>query len=79
MGRRRVELRDNDLVVLGGYEYDAAVLRSIADPENRLLWAFIKSEGGQTVQPVCFDETRVIWLTDNDLERTREEVQDLCS
>ncbi len=76
--QRRLVVREDDIIVLGGYEFSAAVLKAVLDPDRRLLWAFVKAEGGHAVQPVAYDETRVLWLSEEDLERTRDEVRDLC-
>jgi len=66
---RRIVVRKTDVLVINGYEVDAAVLQSIVDCEKRLLWAFKRSEDGLNIQPVAYSEERCIWLTDEDLER----------
>ncbi len=65
---RRIVVRRDDVLVVGGLELDGEVLRSIVDPTRRLLWCFVRSDQGD-VQPIALDETRVIWLTDGDLVR----------
>ena len=72
--RRIVVRRDDVLVLPSGFEVDASTLSDITKPDKRLLWAFVKSEDGTAIQPVCYDETRVIWLTDEDLVRQNSEV-----
>ncbi len=57
----------NDVVVYGGVEIPADVLAVIVHPTARVLWAFIQEQG--RVQPVAYDESRVIWLTSEDLTR----------
>jgi len=57
----------NDVVVYGGVEIPADVLAVIVHPTARVLWAF-KEEFGR-IQPIAFDESRVIWLTEEDLTR----------
>ena len=65
--RRRIVVRKDDVLIVNGMELDGEVLRSIVDPDKRLLWAFVR-EGGDT-RPVAYAEDRVIWLTDEDLVR----------
>jgi hypothetical protein len=33
------------------------------------LWAFVRSEDGESIQPLAISEERVVWLTDDDLAR----------
>ncbi len=56
-----------DVVVYGDVEIPADVLAVIVHPRARVLWAFIQEFG--RIQPVAYDETRVIWLTEEDLTR----------
>jgi hypothetical protein len=76
--QRRVAISEDDIIVFGGYELSASVLKSIIEPDRRLLWAFVKAEGDRAIQPVAYGEDRILWLLPEDLERTRDEVQDLC-
>ena len=68
---RRVRVDRGDILVLGGYEISADVLRDIVVPadDRRLLWAFVRKRDRREVQPICFSEDRVIWLQDEDLVR----------
>lgn len=66
-GRRHIVVRKSDVIVIGGFEIDGEVLRTIVNPDARTLWAFIKKD--DKVQPVAYDEQRVIWLEETDLER----------
>ena len=75
---RRLIVRDGDVLVLGGWELPVTVLRAVIEPSCRLLWAFVKSEQGSAIQPVAYDEERVIWLEEGDIERAPDEVRDLC-
>jgi len=75
--RRKVYVRDDDVLVLGEYEISAAILKQVMKPDARVLWAFIASENGDAVQPVPYDETRVLWLEDNDLDRSQDEMKDM--
>jgi hypothetical protein len=75
--KRKVYVREDDVLVLGEYEISAAVLRQMIKPEARVLWAFIVGENGDAVQPVPFSEENCIWLEAKDLERTPEELKDL--
>jgi hypothetical protein len=70
MLRRRIIIRDDDVLVVGGFEMDAAVLKAMLDINRRLLWTFVHSEDGESVQPIAISEERCIWLQDSDLERT---------
>ena len=67
--RRRIVVRKTDTLIIDGYEVDASVLGDMMDPERRLLWAFVRAENGVDIRPVPYDEERVIWLTDEDLQR----------
>jgi hypothetical protein len=57
------------MLVVAGYEVAADILAEIINPKARLLWAFEKSDDGTRIMPVCYDETKVLWLTDKDIER----------
>jgi hypothetical protein len=65
---RYVTVRRGDTVVVAGHELDVTVLEQIVNPDPRVLWAFVRNDAGD-VQPVAYDETRVIWLADEDLVR----------
>ena len=67
--RRRIVVRKTDTLVVNGYEVDASVLGDMMDPERRLLWAFVRAENGVDIRPVPYDETRVVWLAEEDLRR----------
>lgn len=64
---RRVVIRSTDVLVIGGYEVSADILKEVITPGKRLLWSFVAN--GADVRPVCYDETRVIWLSEEDLSR----------
>jgi hypothetical protein len=72
MGGRRITVRTADTIIIGEYEVEASVLQQMLDPRNRVLWAFVKRPG--RVQAVAYDETRVVWLTDEDLVRADKDV-----
>ena len=72
--KRRIVVHRDDVLVLNGFEVDASILIDITKPNRRLLWAFVKSEDETAIQPVCYGEDRVIWLTDEDLVRDKSEV-----
>ena len=74
MRRRRVAVRTNDILVVNGYELDAAILADIVTPNKRLLWAFVENTDG-SIQPVAYSEDRVIWLSKEDLKRTAAEFE----
>jgi hypothetical protein len=69
---QRVKVRTADTIVIGQYEVDVSVLQQMLDPRNRVLWAFVKRDG--RVQACAYDETRVVWLTDEDLVRADKDV-----
>ena len=66
---RRIVVHDDDVLMVGSLALDGEVLKAIVNPKKRLLWYFMRNENGD-VQPVALDETKVIWLTDNDCERS---------
>ena len=72
--RRRLTITRDDVLVLNGFELDASTLIDITKPDKRLLWAFVKSEDGTDIRPVAYSEDRVIWLTSEDLVRSKSEV-----
>lgn len=67
MDRRKIVVRKSDVLVVNGYEITGEILRIFMDPTPRVLWAFIRNKG--RVMPVPYDEGKVIWLTESDLER----------
>jgi hypothetical protein len=67
---RRLLVNKTDVLVIGGYEIDAAILTDIIKPDKRLLWAFVAK--GTQVQPVCFSEEHCVWLLESDLDRSGE-------
>jgi hypothetical protein len=72
--KRRIVVHRDDVLVLNGFEVDASTLIDITKPDKRLLWAFVKSEDGLEIRPVCFSEEHCIWLMDSDLARNKAEV-----
>jgi len=71
--RRRLAVQKSDILVFNGMELDASILDEMFTADKRLLWAFIKNADGDT-QPISYTEERVIWLTDDDLVRSKSEV-----
>ena len=69
MARRRIVVQKDDVLIIGGVEVDAEILREIVNPQKRLLWYFIRRDNGDC-QPVAVSEDQCIWLTDDDLVRT---------
>lgn len=53
-----------DVIVMDGVEISAEALSVITNPNNRLLYAFVKKRG--RVHPVAYSEERVIWLETRD-------------
>jgi len=68
IGSRRLQIRTGDLLVVKGFELQAEVLEQIINPDNRVLWAFVRNDHGD-LQPVPYDESRVVWLADDDIIR----------
>jgi hypothetical protein len=64
--------RNSSLVLHKGYEISREILDAIVSDNQRVLWAFIKRDG--QIMAVPYDESRVIWLQDSDLERANGEV-----
>ena len=67
--RRRLVVRDDDVLVVNGYTIDASILQAIVAPGKRLLWTFVLAENGVDIQPVAISEERCIWLLPEDLKR----------
>ena len=67
---RRIVVRSADTLIVNGYELDGEILKELLNPDNRVLWAFIKQD--TRIQPVAYDESRVMWLTDEDLTPENE-------
>ena len=72
--KRKLTVRRDDVLVLGGFEVDADVLTEIVKPNRRMLWAFVQSDDGLRIQPTPFTEDKVIWLLESDLVRDKAEV-----
>lgn len=73
VGSRRVRVIPGDVLLVGGYEVSAEVLIEMLAPDKRLLWAVVRN-GEHDIQPVPYDESRVVWLTDEDLIRADADV-----
>jgi hypothetical protein len=72
--KRRLVVRRDDVLVLNGFEVDASTLIDITQPDKRILWAFVKSEDGTEIRPVCYTEEHCIWLMESDLVRDKADV-----
>ena len=68
--KRRLVVRKDDELVIGGLELEASILAAMLEPGKRLLWAFIH-EGGD-VRPAAYSEDQCIWLEPADLVRSKE-------
>jgi hypothetical protein len=68
---RRITMRDGDVLVYKGLELDQDVLEAVTGTDRRLLWAFIKGDGGD-VRAVPFTEEECVWLTESDLHDERD-------
>lgn len=68
---RRVMIQRTDTLVVGaGLEIDAESLLEILQPGRRVLWAFVEKDGA--IQPVPYDESRCVWLSEDDLFRSED-------
>jgi hypothetical protein len=66
---RRIKVGSNDVLLVGGYELTIDILHAVINPDARILWAFIRNRRNpRLIQPVAYDETRVVWIEDSDLE-----------
>jgi hypothetical protein len=72
-GRKNFRI-DNErgLVILGDLELDIKTIEAMANPDARVLWAFIKNRKTGRVQAVPFDESKVIWLEPSDMPHADE-------
>lgn len=67
IGARRIRVMSGDVIVLDGYTLSVDILKEMIAPDKRLLWAFVRN--GDNIQPVPYDEKRVLWLSEEDLVR----------
>jgi hypothetical protein len=67
----RVELSANEILVYKGLEIDREILDAVIDTNKRLLWAFVRGDGGD-VRAVPYSEEQVIWMADSDVVRERD-------
>jgi hypothetical protein len=58
---------ERGIIRVGDIEMDVNVLLAIANANSRILWRFM-SEGGR-IHSVPYDESKVIWIENGDLER----------
>ena len=70
LGSRHINVIAGDVLVINGYEVDATILLDIVSPDKRVLWAFVAYEEVKTIQPIPYDESRIIWLAEEDLIRS---------
>ena len=68
---RRVELTARDVLVYKGLEIDREILDAVVDTNKRLLWAFVRGDGGD-VRAVPYSEEQVIWMADSDVVKERD-------
>lgn len=66
--RIRVDL-DSGIIAIGDLELDVETLCAMADPDARVLWAFIREPNEKRIQAVPYNEEKVIWLEESDLMR----------
>jgi len=67
----RVELGCNEILVYKGLEIDREILDAVIDTNKRLLWAFVRGDGGD-VRAVPYSEEQVIWMADSDVVKERD-------
>jgi len=58
---------ERGIIRVGDIEMDVNVLLAIANPEPRILWRFM-NVGGR-IRSIPYDESKVIWIENGDLER----------
>lgn len=68
---KRVSLGRGEVLVYKGVDIDRDVLDAIVDTKKRLLWAFVRGEGG-VVRAVAYSEEHCIWLEESDMPREEE-------
>lgn len=56
---------EREIISVGDLEIDTATLVAIADPNARVLWAFVREQNGSGIRAVPYDENEVIWLDKN--------------
>jgi hypothetical protein len=73
LGSRSVKVIPGDTLLLNGYRVDVTTLAEMLKPDQRVLWAFVRN-GEHDIRPVPYDETRVVWLAEEDLVRSENDV-----
>lgn len=67
----RVEFdSENRKLAIDGHVIDLAVFAAMINPDPRVLWRFKKVDG--TIQVEMFDERKVLWLEESDIDRDSE-------
>ncbi len=73
LGSRRIKALPGDTLLINGYSVDVTTLIEVLTLDRRVLWAFVRN-GGRDIRPVPYDETRVLWLSEEDLLRSDSEL-----
>lgn len=69
---RRIRVRSGDVVIVNGMAIDADVLAMVINADARLLWAFLRGDGGRRIEAVPYNEEKVIWMEPADLSYAEE-------
>lgn len=64
-------VHSDDVISYKGWLIDTALLDAILDTKRRVLWAFVRNTEGN-IQSVPYDETRCIWLSEDDIQQPNE-------
>lgn len=73
LGSRNIKAVPGDTLLINGYKVDVTTLAEMLVPDQRVLWAFVRN-GESDIRPVPYDERRVIWLSEEDLSRSANDV-----
>lgn len=67
----RVVLRPGDTLIYRGKALDREVLDAVLSTNQRLLWAFVRNASGD-IQACPYDESRVVWLEESDVQQPED-------
>lgn len=63
---------ERGVIRVGNLELDIGALCAMADPNARVLWAFVWNKNKTRVQPMPFREDQILWLQPSDLNYAAE-------
>lgn len=67
----RIVLRSSDTLIYRGKALDKEVLDAVLSTNQRLLWAFVRSNNGD-IMAVPYSEDRIIWLAESDVQEPND-------